>query len=88
MRPCLCYTQYLTTNSQSPECSWARGQQRGKKEGEFGICGNGPWPLGGGGGGGGTGGEWGGGSGGRFGAGLRKKTDTVKRYKDIKRRQQ
>ena len=30
----------------------------------------------------------GGGSGGRFGAGLRKKTDTVKRYKDIKRRQQ
>ena len=29
-----------------------------------------------------------GGSGGRFGAGLRKKTDTVKRYKDIKRRQQ
>ena len=60
MRPCLCYTQYLTTNSQSPECSWARGQQRGKKEGEFGICGNGPWPLGGGGGGGGTGGEMGG----------------------------
>ena len=52
MRPCLCYTQYLTTNSQSPECSWARGQQRGKKEGEFGICGNGPWPLGGGGEGG------------------------------------
>ena len=33
-------------------------------------------------------GNGGGGSGGRFGAGLRKKTDTVKRYKDIKRRQQ
>ena len=46
VQPCLCYTQYLTTNSQSPECSWARGQQRRERR-EFRICGNGPWPLGG-----------------------------------------